>query len=231
MTYTPTTWTGDLLISARNLAHADGQYDAAKDYLDAHIHDVLYFTKAQADAKFYHLDGGDTVPAGLDADKVDGMHAVDLIGSALPIGSIMVWYDSDANIPTGWVIANGGSGSQDLRDKFIVGAGGAYAVGHTGGELSVTPGAGSVTIATHTLTVDEIPSHRHAYADKHGDATTNWAYDMYNYRTGLTYDSKYTGYEGSGDPHGHTGSSVSITSGAAENRPPYYALYYIQKVV
>lgn len=35
MSYVPYVWSGETLISARNLRHADEQYEEAKDYLDA----------------------------------------------------------------------------------------------------------------------------------------------------------------------------------------------------
>ncbi len=234
MSYTAMVWTSETLISARNLAHADIQYDEAKSYLDAHNHDDLYYTEAEADAKFYHLEGADTLPAGLDADTVDGQHAADLIGVALPVGAIMAWYDTDANIPDGWAICNGGNGTRDLRDRFVVGAGSSYEVGETGGEASVTPGAGSVEIATHSVTIDEMPSHYHPYDDRYisscsGGSWTSGGDTTYVLST-LEYTGLTTGTAGSDAAHGHPGSSVTITSENIDNRPPYYAIYFIQKV-
>jgi len=237
MTYSATSWDSDTLISARFLRHAEEQYAEAKDYLDAHIHDDRYYTETEADVKFFHLDGGDTLPAGLDADTIDGSHATDLIGSALPVGTIMVWYGTDANVPSLWAICNGGGTTPDLRDKFIVGAGSTYAVGNTGGVTSVTPGAGAVTVAGHELVTNEIPSHRHSHNDYYGydhvyeftqSGGAQSAYASYTYRSNNT-ETYGTGV----DAHDHTdgdGSYVTITSENIDNRPPYYALYYIQKV-
>lgn len=52
---------------------------------------------------------------------------------ALPSGSIILWFGSLAAIPAGFRLCDGGGGSPDLRDKFLVGAGGAYAVDANGG--------------------------------------------------------------------------------------------------
>lgn len=51
----------------------------------------------------------------------------------LPIGTIVLWFGSLINIPLGWILCDGGGGSPDLRNKFIVGAGDTYAVDGTGG--------------------------------------------------------------------------------------------------
>jgi len=68
----------------------------------------------------------------------------------MPPGVILQWPGSLGSIPTGWHLCDGTNGTPDLRDLFVVGAGGDYEVGATGGE------------ATHALTVDEMPSHTHS---------------------------------------------------------------------
>ena len=67
-----------------------------------------------------------------------------------PAGAIVAWSGSVDAIPVGWALCNGENGTPDLRDKFILGAGGSYSVGAAGGE------------AAHTLTTLEIPDHNHA---------------------------------------------------------------------
>lgn len=78
--------------------------------------------------------------------------------TALPVGSIIDWSGSTASIPAPWQICDGTNGTPDLRDKFLVGAGNAYAVGATGGATSNTP---TITVAGHVLTVGEMPAHTH----------------------------------------------------------------------
>lgn len=51
----------------------------------------------------------------------------------VPSGVIVAWSGTVASIPAGWTICNGTSGTPDLRDRFVVGATGAYAVGASGG--------------------------------------------------------------------------------------------------
>lgn len=59
---------------------------------------------------------------------------------ALPRGSILLWSGAIAAIPAGFILCNGAGGSPDLRDRFIVGAGSAYAVGANGGAINHTHG-------------------------------------------------------------------------------------------
>lgn len=48
-------------------------------------------------------------------------------------GFIFFWYGPDDAIPHGWQICNGTNGTPDLRGRWVIGAGGTYAVGTTGG--------------------------------------------------------------------------------------------------
>ncbi|MDA8639368.1 hypothetical protein N9L31_00195 [bacterium] len=40
-----------------------------------------------------------------------------------------------ASLPIGWAVCDGTYGTPDLRDKFVLGAGGAHAANSTGGGL------------------------------------------------------------------------------------------------
>lgn len=55
---------------------------------------------------------------------------------ALPTGAIIEWWGSIATIPTGFVLCDGANGTPDLRDRFVVGAGGLLPVDDTGGALT-----------------------------------------------------------------------------------------------
>ena len=54
----------------------------------------------------------------------------------IPTGIIVIWSGSIANIPAGWVICDGNNGTPDLRDKFVIGAGGSLNPNDTGGSAT-----------------------------------------------------------------------------------------------
>lgn len=126
-------------------------------------------------------------------------------------GMIVMWYGNANAIPNGWVICNGSNGTPDLRDRFVIGAGGNYGLGWTGGE------------ASHTLSVDEMPAHKHVMP---------WG------ETGEYFNPPWGRY-GNGNLHGSgesdsdnywAYSSPTGGSKAHNNMPPYYGLYFIMKL-
>lgn len=88
-------------------------------------------------------------------DNFDDM--VDQLNIAMPSGAIVIWSGSVASIPSGFYLTDGNNSTPDLRGKFIPCAGGAYAVGDTGGEN------------THVLTESEMPAHTHTIGHVAGD--------------------------------------------------------------
>lgn len=91
-----------------------------------------------------------------------------------------------------------------IKDCFLLASGDTYAAGATGGE------------AAHTLTVDELPSHRH-YIDKQiltyagGGKTANYDGQTWTWTSGV-----YTNYTGGGAAH--------------NNMPPYLAVYAWKRI-
>lgn len=55
---------------------------------------------------------------------------------AKELGLVFIYSGSVASIPSGWALCNGSNGTKDLRGRFVIGAGGAYAVDATGGATS-----------------------------------------------------------------------------------------------
>lgn len=170
--------------------------------------------------------------SGIDADMVDGQH----LSRIAPAGMITAWYGALAAIPTGWALCDGTNGTPDLRDRFILGAGGTYAPGDAGGAAGHDHGGST---AGHTLTVGELPAHHHDQfvSGSVGDigvvgsgqtvaAATNSSPGESEYimrPLAGTPNAGISGDTGSGEAHGHG-------IGAASNLPPYHALAWIMKL-
>lgn len=124
-----------------------------------------------------------------------------------PVGSIYISVDSTS--PASFL---GGIWEQ-IKDTFLLGAGDTYTNGDTGGE------------ATHTLTIDEMPSHNHEFLQG-------------NYNGGSYTDNskKLWDINGGADGNGWRTSSLATVEGfqgvqktggsqAHNNMPPYLVVY------
>lgn len=123
--------------------------------------------------------------------KIIKSQLLDLI---YPIGSI--YLSTDSNSPSTYL----GGTWERIKDKFLLSAGDSYSAGSTGGE------------ATHKLTIDEMPKHRH---------------EMIMRNTGTNYyENPYPPYTAVGDT---TNSSAGMLYAGGDqphnNMPPYLAVY------
>lgn len=124
-----------------------------------------------------------------------------------PIGAI---YLSLSNTNPGTLF--GGTWEQ-LKDRFLLGAGDSYSVGGTGGE------------ATHTLTINEMPKHEHQnWYTWSGSPSVggNWKINMSSTTVGGI--GKWTHTSGLSD--------AALTGGGAahNNMPPYLTVYMWKRV-
>jgi microcystin-dependent protein len=163
-------------------------------------------------------------------------------GSPIPIGTILMWSGVLADVPDGWALCDGSNGTPDLRDRFVVGAGAAYAPGTTGGSDAVA------------LTVDQLASHQHGAWSSSEGAHQHWmegtnAGGLANrvrtipgettvkmeYGGGRNPDpgtQMWRGHVNTDVQGGHAhGIGISPSGGGQphENRPPFLALAYIMK--
>lgn len=207
------------------------------------------------------LAAGSTQIATTDYVKtaVGTVSALITTSQTIPAGIIMMWSGVVSAIPAGFKLCDGTNSTPDLRNKFIVGATGAYTIGQTGGRTDAVVASHTHT-ASSTFTGEQMSSHTHGVNDsqhKHitgvgitsgfelfgkSDAITAHRVQM---ETGSSFES-LTGVQAytsssttgisvnpgtAGTPAGSVTTTVasSGTSGTNQNLPPYYALCFIMK--
>ena len=191
---------------------------------------------------------------------------------SVPVGAIIMWGGTLAGIPTNWRLCDGafapltsllyaqlvsqgnpfgGAGKlPDLRERFIVGAGGAnttnvvggsgYSVANFGGLNSVTLTKAQIPKHKHTIgdgvdggTFSNSGNHQHTYPMKDDDNNND---DNSSFpETGKHDGGDMTGTTSGAGDHRHTGNTGDGTtdglSGQShENRPPFFALCFIIKI-
>ena len=208
----------------------------------AQADDHLRLIKATIKATFPNITGA-----------VSASHT-DLNTRLMPSGGIIMWSGASSAIPSGWVLCDGNNSTPDLRGKFVIGAGGSYAVDDTGGNASITLSTSQLPshshTATSTFTGSALGNHSHTATDSghthtyvsgagstNGLANGNWYSDEIGIKkttnTSGTGTANITVASASaGTPSGTVATTVASTgSGAAVDiRNPYYALCYIMKV-
>jgi hypothetical protein len=118
-------------------------------------------------------------------------------------GAVIEYTGAVTNIPAGWALCDGTNGTPDLRGLFIVGAGGTYAVGATGG---------SNAAHTHGVTVDSVSLSTGELAHSASSGALGWA-------EGSNVITDIGAHAAVDLTHGHTASS-----GSGSSMPAYYAL-------
>jgi microcystin-dependent protein len=170
----------------------------------------------------------------------------------VPIGGIIMWSGSIADIPEYWHLCDGtyidrslyhqlfevigdtwgsGSGSNfklpDLRNKFIVGAGDGYSVQNTGG--SINTDVSLTSTGSLTLSTNQLPSHTHSlYPYRRVSLGNGFQGDGAELTTVVGGSNTYpdTQPTGSGDIINLSVSGYTTIS----TLPPYYALAYIIRI-
>lgn len=141
-----------------------------------------------------------------------------------PQGTILMWGQPLADIPSGWVLCDGNNGTPNLLNRFLRGAPSGSDPGGTGGTHS------------YTLSTAQLPSHSHS-----PNMYSNGTHDHIFATDDQGWNEDDNGIKPSGSGYGgatsttngdHTHSANSSTTGsdnAVDNRPAFHELAYIMK--
>lgn len=180
---------------------------AAEDYTVKKITDVAESTTADT---LFIKSGSDIKqisPANLLAQLYPDIELAAL-KKQMPVGYTFAWDQTSGlgfDLSTAEkVAAYYGFGTwEQVKDKFLLGAGDDYEVGSTGGE------------ATHTLSIDEMPSHSHNYGSVRQDADPDTS-GAHGYKWSDINNSQTTTSAGGNKAH--------------NNMPPYVTVYIWRRI-
>lgn len=220
---------------------------ASKSVTGAQLKSFILGDVTASAAELNILDGATVTTAEL--NLLDGKTANDFF----PSGGIIIWSGAANAIPSGWLLCNGASGTPDLRDRFVVGAGSTYAVGATGGQNSITSvpahthGSGNLVTANagdhaHNGSTSTIGNHNHninAGSGSNGSSVgiNSAQSNVQANQTTITnavqqsgsHAHNFTTANAGTHAHNVSGNTSSAGNASVDVRPPYYALCYIMK--
>lgn len=149
----------------------------------------------------------------------------------LPVGSIVLWLDAVANIPTGWQVADGNNGTSTFLDKYPRGESGNTNAGATGGANTHTHAAGG---GTHLHNAGNM-SHNHS-ATNSGSAA--YQFNNYNAKTGNTFGGSlvntshtHTLSIASANANGNLQNDTDVHTHDSQNHePPGVSVAFIERL-
>lgn len=138
----------------------------------------------------------------------------------VPINSIIMWFQSTALIPAGWVLCDGNNGTPDLRGKFVMGVAEDADKGTTfGSENHVHTNSKAQAADNHLHDVKATL-----------DGTVSWE-DVSVIDAGNSASSrKHTHPVDIDSAYSETHEHDTSDTNAAANLPPFVQVYYIMRI-
>jgi microcystin-dependent protein len=216
---------GDLQDKVRIVEQAESTTAEGSNYPDSYIRRHVEFGQNLGNADTFNWADLTPFPTNkfllensATKEELEALKAL-----TMPKGAIIMWSGSTTSLPAGFALCNGqnvaGYGVvPDLRGRFIVGFDAAKS-NTPENNTTTTENYGKVGnrggLREVALSVAQMPSHAHTYKAYYSQGTEgdNWIIDVVYKRTATSATSSV----GGGQAH--------------ENRPPYYVLAFIIKVV
>ncbi|MBD2110042.1 phage tail protein [Nodosilinea sp. FACHB-13] len=207
------------------LAFVKGKKDSARELFKAFDKgDAVLTTSYWALSSALDVIGNAAIAGKITATAFEGV-------GAIVKGMIVMWGGNANNVPTGWALCNGDSGTPNLSGKFILGNSASYTVGTTGGNIGVTLATSNIPSHTHEITVNSAGEHSHKYEKPlftpQGVSGSTQRPQFFSDWTTPPPDTHTAG------THTHTASATTVGSTsptAIDIMPPFYVLAYIQYV-
>lgn len=147
-----------------------------------------------------------------------------------PAGGIIMWSGEIGDIPEGWALCDGTNNTPDLRDRFILGAGGNYGPGQAGGDATINLNH-SHNVA---LNSNNAGAHDHTFSGETGEEDRDEKLDDTGDEGHVANDEHTHDYSGTtsriGDHNHSISGSIDNALATIEHRPPFFALAYIMKL-
>jgi microcystin-dependent protein len=191
--------------------------------IDTELTAVAAAISSKADLNSPALTGTPTAPTASYGTNTTQVATTAFVQAAIPSGVILLWSGSVASIPSGWALCNGSSGTPDLRNRFVVGAGSTYSVGDTGGSATSTLTSSELPAHTHSLSASGTTSgqsagHTHTFSGTTGNMSANASHT--HTATDSGHDHIYpTQNQGSTDSHLNDVCASSSFSGTKNGTP------------
>lgn len=187
-------------------------------------------------AQVYHTDGlWASVAAGNSQEPGTGSQWVRTMGvqDRTPIGVAMPYFGELSAIPPNYAICNGQNGTPDLTNRMLVGSGGDFSRGETGGSTQ-TQAAGqhnhAITVAPHALTPPQIPAHTHDVTGRGNNSPGGVSYTFWSGDTTVGERTIRSSSTGGGQAHSHGASSAAAGQHQHSFMPRYLAAVWIMRM-